>query len=263
MRRWKSAFWAGLSKVSADLTLPAYPLPKGHLHPLTLAQRKMADIFAKLGFSWADGPLIESEEYNFSKLNIPEHHPSRDIHDTFYLKDRRILRTHTSNVQIRYMESAKPPLRIISPGRVFRKDAVDASHSPVFSQIEGLYVDREVSMADLMSTLSAFMKELFGENAQIRFRPSYFPFVEPGAEVDVKCIFCHGNGCSVCKQSGWVEMLGSGIVHPKVLQGVGIDPEVWSGFAFGIGIERLAMFMLGINDIRAFYENDLRLLRQF
>jgi phenylalanyl-tRNA synthetase alpha chain len=254
-----------LEKVSLDLTLPPYPFEKGHLHPLTHAQKRMVSILTKLGFEWSDGPHIETEKYNFSALNIPEHHPSRDMHDTLYLdtKDTFLMRTHTSPVQIRHMLKNKPPIRIISPGKVFRNDAVDASHTPVFHQIEGLYVAKNVSMADLKSTLTIFMNGLFGKTAHVRFRPSYFPFVEPGVEVDVNCIFCKGKGCSVCKQSGWIEMLGAGMVHPKVLRGVDIDPEEYSAYAFGIGIERLAMLMYGINDIRVFYDNDLRVIKQF
>ncbi|MCG2724806.1 MAG: phenylalanine--tRNA ligase subunit alpha [Elusimicrobia bacterium] len=257
-----------------DLTLPAYPYSKGSLHPITQTINKITEIFLKLGFSVAEGPFIENEYYNFEALNIPEDHSSRDMHDTFYsdIKDSKnkdlLLRTHTSPVQIRTMEKLKPPLRIISPGRVFRRDAIDASHSFVFYQIEGFYVDRNVSMADLKWTLETFIKELFGEKAKLRFRPSYFPFVEPGAEVDMSCVFCPPIGndkkgkCPVCKDTGWIEVLGAGVIHPKVLKSCGYDSDKWSGFAFGAGIERFAMLLFGIKDMRVLYENDLRILKQ-
>ncbi|MDR0292510.1 MAG: phenylalanine--tRNA ligase subunit alpha [Elusimicrobium sp.] len=257
---------ADLVNTNIDLTLPGAPVSVGHSHPLTIALDRMTAVLSKLGFLWADGPQVEEEKYNFDYLNIPAHHPARDMQDTFFIagKPGMVLRTHTSNVQVRYMEKNKPPLRIMSPGRVFRKDDIDASHSPVFNQIEGLYVDKNVSLADLKSDLTAFMKGLFGAKAEVRFRPSYFPFVEPGVEVDVKCVFCDGaSPCAFCKGTGWKEMLGAGIVHPQVLRNVGIDPEVYSGYAFGMGVERLAMMLLNIKDIRAFYENDLRILGQF
>ena len=260
---------AELSKTDIDLTLPAYTFDKGNRHPLALAQKRMTDILARLGFVWADGPFIEDEEHNFDLLNIPKNHPARDAQDTFFVKNTQkpgfVLRTHTSGVQVRTMQKQKPPIRIIAPGRVFRKDAMDATHSPVFNQIEGLYVDKNVSLADLKRDLTVFMQGLFGKTAQVRFRPSYFPFTEPSVEVDVKCVFCGGkdNACSVCKGSGWKEMLGAGIVHPDVLKNCGIDPEIYSGYAFGMGVERLAMFSLNIKDIRAFYENDVRILEQF
>lgn len=256
-----------LNQVDIDLTLPAYPVPKGHKHPLSIAQERMANVLTKMGFIWAEGPWVEDEKYNFDMLNIPRHHPARDAQDTFFVetgsKASLVLRTHTSNVQTRYMEKNKPPIRIIAPGRVFRNDSWDATHSPVFHQIEGLYVDKKVSLADLKQDLTSFMKGLFGNKAEIRFRPSFFPFTEPSAEVDVKCVFCQGAGCNVCKQTGWIEMMGSGIVHPNVLSNCGIDPMEYSGYAFGMGIERLAMMMLNIKDIRAFYENDARMLNQF
>ena len=259
---------AKLLAETADVSLPAYPFPSGRLHPLNLAMRRMAGLLQQLGFAWADGPFLETEHYNFDALNIPQHHPARAMQDTFYLNgpchDKRLLRTHTSSVQIRHMEGNKPPLRIISPGRVFRSDALDASHSPVFHQIEGFYVDKAVSMADLKGTLTSFMRGLFGPQAKIRFRPSYFPFVEPGVEVDATCRFCKaGQRCPVCKGTGWIEMGGAGMIHPNVLNAVGIDPEQWSGFAFGMGVERLAMLDFGVSDIRAFYENDVRVLKQF
>ncbi|HOX22511.1 MAG TPA: phenylalanine--tRNA ligase subunit alpha [Elusimicrobiales bacterium] len=260
---------ASLLSEKEDVTLPPYPFPSGRLHPLNLAMRRMTGLLMRLGFAWADGPFVETERYNFDALNIPQNHPARDMQDTFYLngpcKDKRLLlRTHTSSVQIRHMEGHQPPLRIISPGRVFRNDALDASHSPVFHQIEGFYVDKNVSMADLKGTLTSFMRGLFGPQAKIRFRPSYFPFVEPGVEVDATCRFCSGKErCPVCKSTGWLEMGGAGMIHPNVLKAVNIDPEKWSGFAFGMGVERLAMLDFGVSDIRAFYENDVRVLRQF
>ena len=256
-----------LNRVDLDLTLPARPVPCGKRHPLSIAQKRMTDILSKLGFTWAEGPWMEDEKHNFDMLNIPKHHPARDAQDTFFAQTgsplSMVLRTHTSNVQSRFMEKHQPPLRIMAPGRVFRNDSLDATHSPVFHQIEGLYVDKNVSMADLKRDLTAFMKGLLGDKTEIRFRPSFFPFTEPSAEVDVKCVFCSGKGCHICKGSGWIEMLGSGVVHPNVLKNCGIDPEIYSGYAFGMGVERLAMMMMDINDIRAFYENDLRLLNQF
>lgn len=253
-----------LRNTSQDLTLPSHRPLRGRLHPLTLVLREMTRILTHMGFSWADGPHAETEYYNFEALNIPEFHPARDSHDTFYLKDQDLLmRTHTSPVQIHHMESVRPPLRIISPGRVFRHDQMDATHSPVFHQVEVLAVDKNLSFADLKGTLDTFIRELLGPKTATRFRPSYFPFTEPSAEVDIKCIFCSGSGCAVCKRSGWIEMLGAGVVNPSVFKAVGYDPEKWSGFAFGLGVERLAMLRLGINDIRAFYQNDQRFLRQF
>jgi phenylalanyl-tRNA synthetase alpha chain len=258
-----------LAKTDIDLTLPAYTFDKGGRHPLAIAQKRMTDILARLGFVWADGPLIEDEEHNFDLLNIPKNHPARDVQDTFFIKntfkDCFVLRTHTSGVQVRTMKKQKPPIRIMAPGRVFRKDAIDATHSPVFNQIEGLYIDKNISLADLKKDLTVFMQGLFGKSAQVRFRPSFFPFTEPSVEVDVKCVFCEGKdpNCSVCKGTGWKEMLGAGIVHPNVLKNCGIDPEIYSGYAFGMGVERLAMFSLNIKDIRAFYENDIRILEQF
>ena len=254
-----------LNKTDIDLTLPAYPVACGHRHPLSVAQDRMTTILSHLGFEWAEGPWVEDEKHNFDLLNVPLHHPARDAQDTFFVDTKAplVLRSHTSNVQSRYMEKHKPPLRIMAPGRVFRNDSLDATHSPVFHQIEGLYVDKNVSLADLKSDLTAFMKGLFGNKAEIRFRPSFFPFTEPSVEVDVKCVFCQGKGCNVCKGNGWIEMLGAGIVHPNVLKNCGIDPEEFSGYAFGMGVERLAMMMLNIKDIRAFYENDVRLLKQF
>ncbi|MCX5787964.1 MAG: phenylalanine--tRNA ligase subunit alpha, partial [Elusimicrobia bacterium] len=247
-----------------DATLPPPPAARGRLHPLTLVMDEMNSILARLGFALADGPLVETEYYNFEALNIPPEHPARDTQDTFYLEvGGLLLRTHTSPVQIRRMESSRPPVRIIAPGRVFRHEAVDASHSAVFHQIEGLYVDKQVSMADLRGTLDTFLQCLFGPQTKTRFRPSYFPFTEPSAEVDIACILCGGAGCAACKRSGWMEILGCGLVHPNVFKAVGYDPGHWSGFAFGMGVERIAMLKLGITDIRMFYENDLRFLEQW
>lgn len=260
----RAADLAVTPKGACDLTLPALPTARGRIHPLTATLQEMTKTLRLMGFSCAEGPLVETERNNFEALNIPAHHPARDMQDTFYLQDvPLLLRTHTSPVQIRSMESARPPLRIISPGRVFRRDAVDATHSAVFHQVEGLAVDKNLSFAELKGTLQAFMRGLFGSSTALRFRPSYFPFTEPSAEVDVKCFFCSGSGCAVCKRSGWIEMLGCGMVHPKVFEAVDYDPQRWSGFAFGIGVERVAMLRLGVADIRLFYENDLRFLRQF
>ena len=225
---------------------------------------EMAGILRLLGFSWAEGPLVETDDNNFTALNIPAHHPARDLLDTFYIEGSPLLlRTHTSPVQIRALRGAKPPLRVIAPGRVFRHEAVDATHSAVFHQVEGLAVDRNLSFADLKGTLQIFLKRLFGPRTTVRLRPSYFPFTEPSAEVDVGCLFCGGSGCAICKQSGFIELLGAGVVHPKVLAAVDLNPEEWSGFAFGVGVERVAMLKYGVKDIRAFYENDQRFLSQF
>lgn len=252
-----------------DLTLPGRPFPKGSLHPLTQVMNRLAAGFLKLGFTMADGPLVEDDYHNFEALNFPQYHPARDMQDTFYVdaKDASgkflLLRTHTSPVQIRAMEKQDPPIRVFHTGRVFRSEAVDASHSFAFHQIEGLYVDKGVSMADLRWTVDAFMKDLFGSGVKTRFNPSYFPFVEPGAEVDMSCVFCKsGERCPVCKGTGWLEMMGAGLVHPNVLKACKYDPEKWSGFAFGAGIERFAMLLYGISDMRTLYENDLRVLKQ-
>ncbi len=253
-----------LANESLDVTLPSYREPRGRLHPLTLVMDEMTRILTLMGFSLAQGPHVETERHNFEALNIPKHHPARDMLDTFYLKDAPgVLRTHTSPVQVRVMEKQKPPLRIICPGRVFRHEEVDASHSSVFHQIEGLAVDKGVSFADLKGTLDFFLKELFGSGTQTRYRPSYFPFTEPSTEVDVRCLFCGGSGCSACKRSGWMEILGAGVVNPNVFKAVGLDPAQWSGFAFGVGVERVAMLRLGVSDMRLFYENDQRFLSQF
>ena len=246
-----------------DVTMPATPAPVGHLHPLTQVQRELEDIFIGMGFSIVEGPEVEFDYYNFQALNIPENHPARDTQDTFYIAENVLLRSQTSPVQVRTMEHQKPPIRIISPGRVYRSDALDATHSPLFHQLEGLVVDKGITMGDLKGTLEIFAKKMFGESTRIRFRPHHFPFTEPSAEVDVSCYVCGGKGCRLCKGEGWIEILGAGMVHPFVLSNCGIDPEVYSGFAFGLGIERIAMKKYGIDDIRLFYENDERFLGQF
>jgi phenylalanyl-tRNA synthetase alpha chain len=245
-----------------DLTLPGRRPPRGALHPLTRVREEIVTVFLGLGFSVADGPQIETDYYNFEALNIPREHPARDMQDTFYLSPDTLLRTQTSPVQIRTMLAQKPPVRVIAPGVVYRRDA-DITHSPMFHQVEGLAVDVGITMADLKGTLELFARELFGARSKIRFRPSFFPFTEPSAEVDVLCFLCGGEGCRVCKQSGWLEILGSGMVHPQVLRNVGYDPEEVTGWAFGMGIERIAMLKYGIDDLRLFFENDLRFLKQF
>lgn len=257
---------ARASASALDLTLPPLRPSRGGLHPLTQTMDEIASVFRLMGFSWADGPHVEDDRHNFTALNIPEHHSARDMHDTFYVKSSAqplVMRTHTSPVQIRVMESQRPPVRVICPGRVFRHEAVDATHSAVFHQLEGLYVDKNVTLADLKGTLTTFLQKLLGPKTKTLFRPTYFPFVEPGADVYCTCLFCSGSGCATCKQTGWIEVLGAGVVHPNVFKAVDYDPELWSGFAFGIGVERIAMLKHGINDIRAFYENDLRFLKQF
>jgi phenylalanyl-tRNA synthetase alpha chain len=246
-----------------DLTLPGRRPARGVVHPLTRVQDEIVRIFAGLGFSVAEGPEIETDAYNFEALNIPRDHPARDMQDTFYLSPETLLRTHTSPVQIRAMRAQKPPVRIICPGTVYRRDVADITHSPMFHQVEGLAVDRGITMADLKGTLTLFAQEMYGPRSKIRFRPSFFPFTEPSAEVDVLCFLCSGTGCRACKQSGWLEILGSGMVHPQVLKNVGYDPEQVTGWAFGMGIERIAMLKYGVDDIRLFFENDLRFLRQF
>jgi len=253
---------ARLAADRPDLTLPGRRVVAGGLHPLTQVHDEIVDVFTGMGFAVAEGPEVELDYYNFEALNIPKDHPARDMQDTFYVGGEVLLRTQTSPVQIRTMERQKPPVRIICPGRVYRRDA-DITHSPVFHQVEGLAVDRGISMADLKGTLELFGRELFGSDSRIRFRPSFFPFTEPSAEVDVLCVLCKGTGCRVCKQSGWLEILGSGMVHPRILRNMGYDTEEVTGWAFGMGIERVAMLRYGIDDIRLFYENDLRFLSQF
>lgn len=245
-----------------DVTMPVESA-LGHVHPLTLVQRELEDIFIGMGFSIVDGPEVELDYYNFQALNIPENHPARDTQDTFYITENVLLRSQTSPVQVRAMEERGVPLRIISPGRVYRSDAVDATHSPLFHQLEGLVVDKGVTMGDLKGILELFAKQTFGEETKIRFRPHHFPFTEPSAEVDVSCFACGGKGCRMCKGEGWIEILGAGMVHPNVLKNCGIDPEVYSGYAFGFGIERIAMLKYHIDDMRLLYENDVRFLGQF
>ena len=248
---------------SIDITLPGKQQSIGKLHPLKIVENEIKEIFLGMGFSVADGPEVEYDYYNFEALNLPPDHPARDTQDTFYITDNILLRTQTSSVQVHVMENQKPPIRIISPGCVYRSDAVDATHSPLFHQIEGLVVDKGITMSDLKGTLETLMKKLYGNDCKIRLRPHHFPFTEPSAEVDVMCFNCHGEGCRLCKGEGWIEILGCGMVHPKVLSNCGIDPEVYSGFAFGMGLERLVMRRFNIDDMRLLYENDLRFLNQF
>jgi phenylalanyl-tRNA synthetase alpha chain len=251
------------NSTSLDLTLPGHNPLLGRRHPLMQVEERVKSIFRSMGFVVETGPEVETPYYNFTALNTPDWHPARDEADTFYLNDEYLLRTETSPVQIRVLERGQLPVRMIAPGRVYRKDKPDPSHFPVFHQVEGLYVDHGVTFADLKGTLLAFYRSLFGEETRIRFRPHFFPFTEPSAEVDVTCFLCGGAGCRVCKDKGWLEMGGSGMVDPKVLVGVNIDPEEWTGFAFGLGIERIAMLWYGVDDIRLFWENDMRFLKQF
>ena len=246
-----------------DVTLPGNCEPLGKKHPLSTVLQEIEEIFTGMGFSIASGPEVEYDYYNFEALNLPPDHPARDTQDTFYITDKILLRTQTSPVQIRVMENNKPPIKIIAPGRVYRSDEVDATHSPLFHQIEGLVVDKGIRMSDLRGTLDLFAKRLYGEDAVTRFRPHHFPFTEPSAEVDIRCFSCGGKGCRLCKGEGWIEIAGCGMVHPKVLKNCGIDPEVYSGFAFGMGLERIVMRRYNIDDLRLFYENDMRFLKQF
>ena len=246
-----------------DVTLPGNAPRLGKAHPLNATLAEVEEVFLGMGFDIVEGPEVETDHYCFEALNMPKHHPARDTQDTFYINENVLLRTQTSSVQIRTMEKMKPPIRIISPGRVYRSDAIDATHSPLFHQIEGLVIDKGITMADLKGTLELLLKRLYGEETKLRFRPHHFPYTEPSAEVDLMCFNCHGKGCSMCKGEGYVELLGSGMVHPKVLEGCGIDPEVYSGFAFGIGLERITMGRYSINDLRMLYENDMRFLNQF
>ena len=254
---------ARLESEKLDVTLPGKRPQFGAKHPLSIVLDEIKEIFIGMGFEIADGPEVETDYYNFEALNIPKDHPARDTQDTFYINENILLRTQTSPVQVRVMEQKKPPIRIISPGRVYRSDALDATHSPLFHQIEGLVVDKGITFADLKGTLETFIKRLYGEDSVVRFRPHHFPFTEPSAEVDVQCFNCKGEGCRLCKGEGWIEILGCGMVHPKVLSNCGIDPEEYSGFAFGIGLERIVMRRYNIDDIRLFYENDVRFLKQF
>jgi len=245
-----------------DLTLPGRRPAFGRLHPVTQIMNEVCAVFENLGFSVAEGPDVEHDHYNFEALNIPEHHPARDMHDTFYVSDSILLRTHTSPMQARIMEKQDPPLRVIAPGKVYRCDS-DITHTPMFHQVEGFLVDKKVSFADLKGVLTVFTQKMFDEDLALRFRPSFFPFTEPSAEVDIACVICKGEGCRVCKKTGWLEILGCGMIDPEVFKMVGYDPEIYSGFAFGLGIERIAMLKYGIDDIRLYYENDLRFLSQF
>jgi phenylalanyl-tRNA synthetase, alpha subunit len=253
---------ARLAAESLDVTLPGRGQPPGGLHPITRTLLRIEELFTQVGFQVVEGPEIEDDYHNFEALNIPEHHPARAMHDTFYFDTHMLLRTHTSPVQIRVMKNGNPPYRIIAPGRVYRCDS-DLTHTPMFHQVEGLMVDEEVGFGDLKGILRDFARHFFERDLNVRFRPSYFPFTEPSAEVDIECVICGGSGCRVCKQSGWLEVLGCGMVHPQVFVNVGIDAERFTGYAFGMGVERLAMLRYGVNDLRLFFENDLRFLEQF
>ncbi|NOY69420.1 MAG: phenylalanine--tRNA ligase subunit alpha [Deltaproteobacteria bacterium] len=267
----EAAFEAALEKLASDgtdmtgaidVTLPGRKPPFGSLHPVTQITRLICGVFERIGFDIAEGPEVESDYYNFEALNIPKDHPARDMQDTFYVSDNVVLRTHTSPIQIRYMTTHTPPVRIIAPGRVYRCDS-DLTHTPMFHQVEGLLVDRDISFGDLKGVLTTFIRGVFDANTDIRFRPSFFPFTEPSAELDIRCVICGGKGCNVCSHTGWLEILGCGMVHPAVFENVGYDTRANSGFAFGMGIERIAMLKFGINDLRLFFESDIRFLRQF
>ena len=251
-----------LSSETIDVTLPGKYTPVGREHPINKVLKEIDDIFVSMGFGIEEGPQVELDYYNFEALNVPKDHPARDMQDTFYISDDVLLRTHTSPVQIRVMEKKKPPLRFIAPGKVYRCDA-DISHTPMFHQVEGLMVDTDISFSDLKGVLETFIHRMFCPETPVRFRPSFFPFTEPSAEVDIGCIFCEGKGCQVCKGTGWLEILGAGMVNPRVFEMVGYNPEIYTGFAFGMGVERITMLKYGIDDIRLFFENDLRFLRQF
>jgi phenylalanyl-tRNA synthetase alpha chain len=257
-----AALNAELAKGAIDVTLPGRGPDEGGLHPVTRARLRIERIFAQAGFEVATGPEVEDDFHNFEALNIPRNHPARAMHDTFYFPDGRLLRTHTSPVQIRAMRAMKPPLAVIAPGRVYRNDS-DMTHTPMFHQVEGIVVGESVSFANLKAMLHTFVERFFEEPLGMRLRPSYFPFTEPSAEVDIECVFCHGRGCRVCKHTGWLEILGCGMIHPNVLAAAGIDSEQWQGYAFGMGIERLAMLRYGVDDLRLFFDNDLRFLKQF
>jgi phenylalanyl-tRNA synthetase alpha chain len=246
----------------SDVTLSGREPFRGHLHPITQVTMEISHIFVKMGFRVVKGPNVELDYYNFEALNMPKDHPARDMQDTFYISDNVVLRTHTSNMQIRIMEREPPPVSVIAPGRVYRRDS-DVSHTPMFHQVEGFLVDKDVSFGDLKGTLTSFAHQMFGRDTALRFRPSFFPFTEPSAEVDIQCVICKGKGCRTCSQTGWLEILGSGMVDPAVFAFVGYDPEVYSGFAFGMGVERIAMLKYGIDDIQLFFKNDIRFLRQF
>jgi phenylalanyl-tRNA synthetase alpha chain len=252
----------GLEKERVDVTLPGWRSPLGHLHLVTQTQREIEDIFVGMGYEIVEGPEVETEYYNFEALNTPADHPARSLHDTFFVSDQVVLRTHTSPMQVRTMEKQRPPVYVIVPGKAYRRDS-DATHTPMFHQVEGLVVDKHITLADLKGTLEAFARAMFGADRKVRLRPHYFPFTEPSVEVDVSCMMCDGAGCRLCKKSGWLEILGAGMVDPDVFGFVDYDPEVYTGFAFGVGIERIAMLKHGVNDLRLFFENDLRFLRQF
>ncbi|MDD6808211.1 MAG: phenylalanine--tRNA ligase subunit alpha [Oscillospiraceae bacterium] len=252
-----------LQNETIDVTLPGKTEALGHKHPLSIVLDEVKEIFLGMGFDVAEGPEVEWDHYNFEALNIPKDHPARDTQDTFYITENMLLRTQTSPVQIRVMEKKEPPIRIIAPGRVYRSDAVDATHSPLFHQIEGLVVDEGITMGDLKGTLETWARKLYGEDTNIRLRPHHFPFTEPSCEIDISCFKCGGVGCPMCKNEGWIEILGGGMVHPKVLENGGVDPKKYSGFAFGIGLERIVMFRFGLDDMRMLYENDMRFLEQF
>ncbi len=254
---------ATLTRETVDVTIRGRRARRGHLHPVTILREKIEDIFVRMGYAVEDGPELETTFYNFDALNIPEGHPARESQDTLYVSEELALRSQTSNVQIHAMQKRRPPLRVVAPGRVFRRDTPDPTHNPMFFQLEGLNVDRGISLADLRGTCEEFVKQLFGPDTKVRFRASYFPFVEPGCEFDYQCFVCHGSGCRVCKQSGWIEMGGAGMVHPNVLRAVDIDPEEFSGFAFGFGIDRMAARLFDLDDIRLLYTNDERFLEQF
>ena len=258
----QAALDARLASETIDVTLPGRASESGGLHPVTRTIERIEKLFANAGFSVAEGPEIEDDYHNFEALNIPAHHPARAMHDTFYFDEHLLLRTHTSPVQIRVMENAEPPLKVIAPGRVYRCDS-DLTHTPMFHQVEGFLVDEQVTFADLKGIIHDFLQGFFEKDLKVRFRPSYFPFTEPSAEVDIECVMCEGEGCRVCSQTGWLEVLGCGMIHPEVMKHVNIDSEKYSGYAFGMGVERLAMLRYGVNDLRLFFENDLRFLKQF
>lgn len=258
----QAAIEAKLASEVVDVTLPGRGEYTGGLHPVTRTLQRIEEIFTSVGYSVEVGPEIEDDYHNFEALNIPSHHPARAMHDTFYVDDTHVLRTHTSPVQVRTMENKNPPIRVICPGRVYRCDS-DMTHSPMFHQVEGLVVDKDISFADLKGTMDQFLKAFFEADVAVRFRPSYFPFTEPSAEMDIQCTQCHGKGCRMCKHTGWLEVGGCGMVHPEVFKSSGVDPETYTGFAFGMGVERLAMLRYGVNDLRLFFENDMRFLSQF
>ncbi len=259
----KSRLQAQLAAETIDVTVPGRVLPMGHKHPMTVVIDEIKDLFIGMGFEIAEGPDVETDYYNFEALNVPANHPAKDEQDTFYIHGGYVLRTQTSSVQVRVMENSQPPIKIIAPGTVYRSDEVDATHSPVFHQLEGLVIDKGITMGDLKGSLELFAKQLFGADTVVRFRPHHFPFTEPSAEMDVQCFVCNGVGCRVCKDSGFIEILGCGMVHPKVLRMSGIDPTIYSGYAFGMGLERIAMQRYGITDMRLLFENDMRFLKQF